>query len=194
MLWYYYWHRLAGCALAWFFWDVSFYGNKLFQSTFIKIISPGASILLTLEWTLLNSFVSLVSLWNHQGTLCLACQGDARDKGCIVMTLLVKQWHRHWKSKVQSIRSCCDVLCRLVTTSAPSRSTSTGWDASACSQWVSAWCSSCSCAALLPMTSSSSMLYTGSRSAFPPPNAAALGFFYPCMLCQHCTCVNPARF
>ncbi len=61
VLWYYYWHRLFGCALAWFFWDVSFYGNKLFQSTFIKILSPGASILLTLEWTLLNSFISLVS-------------------------------------------------------------------------------------------------------------------------------------
>ena len=60
VLWYYYWHRLFGCALAWFFWDVSFYGNKLFQSTFIKILSPGASILLTLEWTLLNSFISLV--------------------------------------------------------------------------------------------------------------------------------------
>ena len=52
---------LFGCALAWFFWDVSFYGNKLFQSTFIKILSPGASILLTLEWTLLNSFISLVA-------------------------------------------------------------------------------------------------------------------------------------
>ena len=60
VLWYYYWHRLFGCALAWFFWDVSFYGNKLFQSTFIKILLPGASILLTLEWTLLNSFISLV--------------------------------------------------------------------------------------------------------------------------------------
>lgn len=60
VLWYYYWHRLAGCALSWFFWDVSFYGNKLFQSTFIKILYPGASILTTLEWTLLNSAVSLV--------------------------------------------------------------------------------------------------------------------------------------
>ena len=26
---YYYWHRLAGTALTWFFWDVSFYGNKM---------------------------------------------------------------------------------------------------------------------------------------------------------------------
>ena len=164
MLWYYYWHRLAGCALAWFFWDVSFYGNKLFQSTFIKIISPGASILLTLEWTLLNSFVSLVSLWSIPGSLASAFQGDARDKGCFVMTLLVKGTPA-LEIRVPSISSFCDVLCRSVTTSVPSRSTSTGWDASACSPWVSAWCSSCSCAALLPMTSSSSMLCTGSRSA-----------------------------
>jgi MFS family permease len=63
VLYYYYWHRLAGTALAWFFWDVSFYGNKLFQSTFIKILSPGASILLVLEWTLLNSAVSLVGYY-----------------------------------------------------------------------------------------------------------------------------------
>ena len=35
-------------------------GNKLFQSTFIRILAPNASILLTLEWTLLNSAVSLV--------------------------------------------------------------------------------------------------------------------------------------
>ena len=40
--------------------DVSFYGNKLFQSTFIAIIAPGASIQMGLLWTLLNSFVALV--------------------------------------------------------------------------------------------------------------------------------------
>ena len=39
--------------------DVSFYGNKLFQSTFISIIAPGSSILTGLLWTLLNSFVAL---------------------------------------------------------------------------------------------------------------------------------------
>ena len=35
---------------------------QLFQSTFIKILYPGATILTTLEWTLLNSAVSLVLL------------------------------------------------------------------------------------------------------------------------------------
>ena len=42
--------------------DVSFYGNKLFQSTFIDIIAPGSSILTGLLWTLLNSFVALVRI------------------------------------------------------------------------------------------------------------------------------------
>jgi hypothetical protein len=40
--------------------DVSFYGNKLFQSAFIAVIAPGASILTGLLWTLLNSLVALV--------------------------------------------------------------------------------------------------------------------------------------
>jgi MFS family permease len=58
-----YWHRLAGTALSWFFWDVSFYGNKLFQSTFIKIISPKANLVDTLLWTLLNSGVALIGYY-----------------------------------------------------------------------------------------------------------------------------------
>ena len=32
-----YWHRVGGCALNWFVWDFAFYGNKLFQSTFISV-------------------------------------------------------------------------------------------------------------------------------------------------------------
>lgn len=40
--------------------DFSFYGNKVFQSEFIQILSPGASLLTTLLWTLLNSFCALV--------------------------------------------------------------------------------------------------------------------------------------
>lgn len=110
MLWYYYWHRLAGCALAWFFWDVSFYGNKLFQSTFIKIISPGASILLTLEWTLLNSFVSLVGLWNLPRTLGSACQGSTRDKGCTVMTTEHRRWRSRCNQSAHAVMCCADRL------------------------------------------------------------------------------------
>jgi hypothetical protein len=51
--------------MAWFFWDVSFYGNKLFQSTFIKIISGGknATIMTNLLWTLLNSGVALIGYY-----------------------------------------------------------------------------------------------------------------------------------
>ena len=42
-------------AGGWFLWDFSFYGNKVFQSTFIAILSPGASLFTNLLWTLLNS-------------------------------------------------------------------------------------------------------------------------------------------
>ena len=45
-------------------WDFAFYGNKLFQSTFIGIITGGhASLITTLEWTLLNSAVALVGYY-----------------------------------------------------------------------------------------------------------------------------------
>lgn len=33
----YYWHRNLGTSLSWFVWDFAFYGNKLFQGTFIKV-------------------------------------------------------------------------------------------------------------------------------------------------------------
>lgn len=59
----FYWHRIAGTAMSWFVWDFAFYGNKLFQSTFIGIINPGASVKKVLEWTLLNSSVALVGYY-----------------------------------------------------------------------------------------------------------------------------------
>ena len=46
------------CALS--LQDFSFYGNKVFQSEFIQILSPGASLLTTLLWTLLDSGCALV--------------------------------------------------------------------------------------------------------------------------------------
>lgn len=62
LLWYY-WPRIFGTALSWFVWDFAFYGNKLFQSTFIQVINPGAGLLEALEWTLLNSAVALVGYY-----------------------------------------------------------------------------------------------------------------------------------
>lgn len=35
--------RLMATAGCWFLWDFSFYGNKVFQSTFIKILSPAGA-------------------------------------------------------------------------------------------------------------------------------------------------------
>ncbi|KAK9814173.1 hypothetical protein WJX72_001627 [[Myrmecia] bisecta] len=58
-----YWHRLVGTGMGWFVWDFAFYGNKLFQGTFIKIITPKAGLVTLLEWTLLNSAVALVGYY-----------------------------------------------------------------------------------------------------------------------------------
>ncbi len=35
----YYWHRLFGTSISWLLWDVAFYGNKLFQSTFLYALT-----------------------------------------------------------------------------------------------------------------------------------------------------------
>jgi len=53
------WSRLFITCGAWFVNDFAFYGNKLFQSTFIEAVSPGASLFVRYQWTLLNGAVSL---------------------------------------------------------------------------------------------------------------------------------------
>ena len=53
--------RLIGTTTGWLFNDFLFYGNKLFASSFIKVISPGASdnIMTGWLWNLVNIGVSL---------------------------------------------------------------------------------------------------------------------------------------
>jgi len=65
-----YWHRQLGTALS--------YGNKLFQSTFIGIIVPHASLKTSLEWTLLNSTVALVGYYFAAFTVDRAWMGRRR--------------------------------------------------------------------------------------------------------------------
>jgi len=43
--------------------DFAFYGNKLFQGTFIKVINPHASLFSIMLWTLLNSGVALIGYY-----------------------------------------------------------------------------------------------------------------------------------
>ncbi|KAK9805181.1 hypothetical protein WJX72_004006 [[Myrmecia] bisecta] len=59
LLWAHYWPRLTGAALAWFFWDVSFYGTRLFQSNFIWVMHPQAGLIEVLLWTLLSAVVPI---------------------------------------------------------------------------------------------------------------------------------------
>ena len=59
-----YFPRLFGAAASWFVWDVAFYGNKLFQGTLVlSIIGSNASLLQTLQFTLLNSVVALLGYY-----------------------------------------------------------------------------------------------------------------------------------
>jgi MFS family permease len=54
------WSRLFQTCFAWFLNDFVFYGNKLFQSTFINVITGGNStVFKNIQWTLLNSTVAL---------------------------------------------------------------------------------------------------------------------------------------
>lgn len=56
--------RLIATAGAWFCNDVFFYGNKLFQSQFIKVLSPNShSVMTGWLWNLLNVGVSLTGYY-----------------------------------------------------------------------------------------------------------------------------------
>ena len=41
----FYWSRLLSTAGCWFFWDFGFYGNKIFQSEFISVLTGGCAFL-----------------------------------------------------------------------------------------------------------------------------------------------------
>lgn len=62
----FYWHRLVGTAGAWYCNDIFFYGNKIFQGTFISAITgkSGADVVFTnWLWNLVNIGVSLVGYY-----------------------------------------------------------------------------------------------------------------------------------
>ena len=58
-----YWHRLLGTAGGWFCNDFFFYGNKIFQSVFIKILDPNATVIGGWNWNLLNVGCALVGYY-----------------------------------------------------------------------------------------------------------------------------------
>jgi hypothetical protein len=57
--------RVVGTTLGWCFNDFLFYGNKLFASTFIKVIDPSASgnVTTTWLWNLVNVGVGMVGYY-----------------------------------------------------------------------------------------------------------------------------------
>ncbi|GBF98449.1 proton phosphate symporter [Raphidocelis subcapitata] len=55
--------RLFATCFGWVANDFAFYGNKLFQSSFIAALYPQATPFERMQWTLLNSAVSLCGYW-----------------------------------------------------------------------------------------------------------------------------------
>ena len=56
--------RLIATSIGWFCNDVFFYGNKLFQSQFIKVISPNSKSVMTgWLWNLVNIFAALAGYY-----------------------------------------------------------------------------------------------------------------------------------
>jgi Sugar (and other) transporter len=58
-----FWPRLLATCGAWVINDVVFYGNKLFQSKFISLLFPDATLFERMQWTILNSAISLTGYW-----------------------------------------------------------------------------------------------------------------------------------
>ncbi|KWU43916.1 MFS general substrate transporter [Rhodotorula sp. JG-1b] len=58
-----FWGRLFATAGGWFANDVFFYGTKVFSGLFIKILKPGASVIVTWEWNMINLACSIAGYY-----------------------------------------------------------------------------------------------------------------------------------
>ena len=69
--------RLLATGGAWFLWDFSFYGNKVFQSAFIKVLSPSGAGVDSLLFCVISAHLVLHhqlrinSHWQHMQLLWL---------------------------------------------------------------------------------------------------------------------------
>jgi MFS family permease len=68
-LWYNYGGRLFGASMAWLLWDISFYGNKLFQATFLLALTGQDTTLL--EFAVAATLNSTVALLGYFGAAML---------------------------------------------------------------------------------------------------------------------------
>jgi MFS family permease len=57
----YYWHRLFGTSITWLLWDIAFYGNKLFQSTFLYALTGKEATLFEISSGKTRLFHCLIS-------------------------------------------------------------------------------------------------------------------------------------
>ncbi|KAG7367555.1 major facilitator superfamily permease [Nitzschia inconspicua] len=90
-LWYNYGGRLFGASLAWLLWDISFYGNKLFQATFLLALTGDETTLLEFAFSAaVNSTVALLGYFGAAFLLDVPYLGRVRLQclGFIVTGLL----------------------------------------------------------------------------------------------------------
>jgi MFS family permease len=59
--------RLLGASLSWFLWDIAFYGNKLFQSTFLLALTGGSESTTLLVFALAATLNAGVALLGYFG-------------------------------------------------------------------------------------------------------------------------------
>lgn len=69
LLWRNFGGRLVGASMSWLLWDISFYGNKLFQSTFILALTGEETTLL--EFTMASTLNATVALLGYFGAAAL---------------------------------------------------------------------------------------------------------------------------
>lgn len=75
--------RLFGASMTWLLWDIAFYGNKLFQSTFIKALTGENSSLLQLSAAAtLNAFVALLGYFAASYIVDFPFVGRVRLQSC----------------------------------------------------------------------------------------------------------------
>lgn len=55
----YYWRRLVGTCVSWFFYDFVTFPNGIFSGTIVASVAPGSSIERVSEWTLLLGVIAL---------------------------------------------------------------------------------------------------------------------------------------
>jgi hypothetical protein len=81
--------RVIGTGGGWFIADAVFFGNRLFLSSIIAALDPGASVFKNLLWATWNSLVALVAYYLSALLIDVPCLGRRRTQifGLVMLTI-----------------------------------------------------------------------------------------------------------